>query len=604
MVTPNPQIERMVITQTLNAPKKFKNYLITNKVTTKLLNSLGTSIFRTLTHHSIWGLGVRHLLITLALLFSTISQAQITVQVDRTDIASSESFKLIFVSDGAVDDDPDFSPLDVFFQIINQSKSSNVSIINGTVSRKQTWTLTLFAKQLGKITIPAIAFGTDKSPPAIITISKKNRPSATGSNKDIFIKTEVSEQDVVIGQQILLKVKIFTRLNISSAQLSNPITTGFESVHAQLGQSTQYSTIVNNINYTVLQQNYVITANTSGAGTIEPIILTAETGKSSNRFFDPFGQSKIIKIISEAIKINVAPKPTTAHQLWIPASNVQIKSQISNGPYKSGEPINLTLIIEAEQQVAELLPILPLEKQDAFKIYTDKPVFTNTPNAKGINGKLIQKFAIIPQQEGELILPQYQVQWWNTKTKQFEIAKAPSRTLIIAASNAPVINFNNDRQVKTTNTVQNNANNANNQQIWIWQIVSLCLLIMWLITLRLYLKSKKVAVKVIKSAQPNANKAKQKLIKACLNSNAKQAQLELVAWAKIIYSNDNIVNIKQIKPQVSDNFQIEIDALQQALYSEKQFDWHGFKLAELIKKHKGKKETDSNGVQLKNLYPG
>ena len=83
-----------------------------------------------------------------------LAQAAVTVSVDRNPVRVNESFQLYFESDGSVDGDPDFSPLQQYFQILNRSQSNNISIINGKYQRSLKWTLQVMSKQEGDFIHP------------------------------------------------------------------------------------------------------------------------------------------------------------------------------------------------------------------------------------------------------------------------------------------------------------------------------------------------------------------------------------------------------------------------------------------------------------------
>src|SRR5664280_983569 len=80
--------------------------------------------------------------------------ADIKVSVDRNPVSTDESFQIIFTANESPDDDPDFSPLEQDFSILNQSNSSSSSWINGKSSKTVQWTLNVMAKQTGSLVIP------------------------------------------------------------------------------------------------------------------------------------------------------------------------------------------------------------------------------------------------------------------------------------------------------------------------------------------------------------------------------------------------------------------------------------------------------------------
>ena len=85
--------------------------------------------------------------------------------LDRNPVAVNESFTSPSTRRAASDGEPDFSPLETCFDILNQSQSSRVQIVNGRMDSTKQWQLTLMARDAGRYTLPAIEFGKDRSNP-------------------------------------------------------------------------------------------------------------------------------------------------------------------------------------------------------------------------------------------------------------------------------------------------------------------------------------------------------------------------------------------------------------------------------------------------------
>ena len=126
------------------------------------------------------------ILCLLALLSAPVFAAVIKATPDRDPVRMDETFNLVFSSEESVDDDPDFGPLGKDFDIIGQNQGSQMNFINGKLSKKQEWTLTLSPKHPGPIQIPPIAFGRDRSLPASVTVldSAAASPSSPGGTGD------------------------------------------------------------------------------------------------------------------------------------------------------------------------------------------------------------------------------------------------------------------------------------------------------------------------------------------------------------------------------------------------------------------------------------
>ena len=96
--------------------------------------------------------------------------ADIMVTTDRNPVYLNQSFRLTFEAIGAIDGDPDFSPLEEQLDIISRSHSNSINYINGGYSRRMNWTFTAMARRAGELTLPTIAFGKDQSPSYRLTV--------------------------------------------------------------------------------------------------------------------------------------------------------------------------------------------------------------------------------------------------------------------------------------------------------------------------------------------------------------------------------------------------------------------------------------------------
>ena len=61
--------------------------------------------------------------------------AEVEVSIDRNPVQVSESFQLVFSLDQSPDTEPDFSSLQQHFLILNNSRSSSISIITDKLRR-------------------------------------------------------------------------------------------------------------------------------------------------------------------------------------------------------------------------------------------------------------------------------------------------------------------------------------------------------------------------------------------------------------------------------------------------------------------------------------
>ena len=85
--------------------------------------------------------------------------AEIGLRVEPDPPPAGESFQLVFTAEGAIDDEPDFAPLERDFQILSRNQQTAITLSNGRHTRSTTWTVTVLPKQAGPLLVPPIRFG-------------------------------------------------------------------------------------------------------------------------------------------------------------------------------------------------------------------------------------------------------------------------------------------------------------------------------------------------------------------------------------------------------------------------------------------------------------
>ena len=164
------------------------------------------------------------ILATLTLMLFPLSTfAQAIASIDRSVIGIDETFRLTLrVGESSIRSDPDLSPLENDFEVINNSKSSRYSLVNGKAESTTEWTITLAPRREGKLTIPALRIGSSQTLPLDIRVSKAASKPA-GAQQNLFIEVELDSEDVYVQAQALLTVRVYHSVNLDQgASLSEP----------------------------------------------------------------------------------------------------------------------------------------------------------------------------------------------------------------------------------------------------------------------------------------------------------------------------------------------------------------------------------------------
>ncbi len=578
----------------------------------KNMNTVITSTIRTLLFFSVF--------------FSAVLQAaNITVTTSRNPVALDDSFHLIYEADSSVDDDPDFSPIYKNFDVLNSSQSTNMRSINGSWSMKKTWDLSVIAKDMGKYTIPPIAFGSDISPAIQVNVLNSSSPNSTSSNGQstipakIFLESSLDKKTGWVQAQFIYTIRLLRTVGIASASLTEPESNDPDAIIEKLSEDN-YQTTRNGISYEVFERRYAIFPQRSGQLKINPVTFEGRVNATQPRtIFDQFRMSGQLKRLrSKAVSATVKAAPATINlQDWLPASELQLIEEWSDDTanIKTGDPITRTITIAAQGLTAVQLPDLKFKEIDGLKQYPDKPVVENKPQTNGVIGLKQIKVALIPSKAGSYTLPAIRLQWWNTKTNKNETATIPEKTLT-AVGSASTSSIPAPTQTQTLQTKPNVIDEikpaaaalpVENSIYWQWSTLAFALA--WLVTLFLLFRKPAATgaganTKTETAIFPPLKAAITAVEKHAKNNDAENTRVALIEWARSAYADNTITNLSQISERCSSQLANEIRHLNESLYSPEKPSWNGKTLLAAFKtaRSQDNKQSEKNATALKPLY--
>ncbi|VAW90363.1 Aerotolerance protein BatD [hydrothermal vent metagenome] len=508
--------------------------------------------------------------------------ATITAKSDRNPVAMNESFRLVFEADGRVDDDPDFKALEQSFDIKSQSQGTTMQIVNGSVSQTRQWTLVLMPKSSGRLVVPSIPFGDDKSQSLVIGVTEQAAPTSAANHSVLFIEvsaeTATESGDAYVQSQVIYKARLFRAVNVANASLSEPAISDADAVIEKLGDDREFETTRDGRRYVVLERSYAIFPQQSGKLTISPLTFEGQVVNRSRGMFDVFEPGgKIRRVQSDSVVLNVQAMPAAQEsQQWLPAREVQL---IETWPEEidlskmltAGEPLTWTLTLIADGLTAAQLPAITPVMPDGLKAYPDQARLMNDKKQDTLIGVRQEKIALIPIRAGEYQLPAVEVVWWNSLSGQREVASLPARTLRVSA--APVSNV---ASVAPPAMAEMTARGDVSppvapQQDSDWQIVSALLGFGWLLTASAWWMARR---KVKQNSQDengavvaDVRAVKKAMQRACHDHDAPAAKEALLAWANICWLDDSPKSLAEIAARVDEPFSLEIIHLNSQLYS-------------------------------------
>jgi len=565
--------------------------------------------------HRFW---LSMLLLVCFVLPVNLANAALTASVDRTVISKNDIIQLTIRSDKGPIEQANFSALEKNFSVINKRRSNQISIINGHQKAIYDLTLSLFPIPDGTLTIPAFKSQGESSQPIQIKIST-GITDADQSPDQVFLKTDVSKQEVYVQEQLLFTLRLFHAVGLSEAQLTPLVVEN--AVVRPLGEQKKYQTVRNGIRHSVIEQQYAVTPEKSGQLRLPELVFT---GRTSNR--STYGQSsQYVRTRSTAHVISVLSKPTDYPSAtpWLPTSALNIADSWNKASPQLtvGEPVTRTLTLSALNLDAAQLPDLHLPAVRGLKMYPDQAQSESNVTAAGLIGQRSFSTAIVPTQAGDIEIPAIRVVWWNTDLKQLEETVIPARKLAVLAATNPTIQTTastpelaSAAPAQGTDPQQNDAVHSG-----IWSYLTLLFALLWLVTGFMWWRVKQRVGKALNTSvstelpleQRKQNlKSTYKIFKnACQKNEPKTARQALLNWFRLSQVDTSIQHLMDITQQYQDNELTSlISVLESYLYGKEKTatTWQGAPLLAAIERlEKSRQQSSKNSAsnKLQPLYP-
>jgi len=546
--------------------------------------------------------------------------ASLSSSVNRNTIGINETLTLLVTyADQISTDQLNLGSLKNDFEVLSArpQSSSNMSVINGQVTRQAstTWTILLAPRKEGRLLIPTFSLAGQTSNPITIQVSTANVVPV--SKQPLLVNLSIDNNEIYLGQQLLITLTLSAMQSVRDLS-GDPL--NIEGAHIeQLDQQT-FQRIDNGIARQIVVLKYALFANDAGEITIPSQMFRGVIG-SRRSIFDSFSSQQSQQVIarSKSHKVKINRKPEDSNEPWFPAKNVSIKSTWSGDitSARVGVPITRTIKITAEQQRASVIPPLKRDAQISYKTYSDQPQLENTISAQGIIGTRVESEAIVPSTSGELHLPELRFSWWNTKIKKWQIAILPAETLTVSPALANAVDTNTPVISNIIVNEGSDHNQVDNNWKWLALIFAGLSFVFLLIIFKLKTQLSGTNTSPTTNNKQHINKTEsanwQQLQKSFKSNDIKIIRRDLVDWAQSAFTDDKVTSVQTLIDSVGsllkNNTQLktELIALDRQLYnneakSELNIQTLSTELTQLRKALSNRK-PDSKSNNLAPLYP-
>lgn len=553
---------------------------------------------------------MQSLWLALLLLPAQASAAHVQATLDRDTAQLGDTVTLnLRVSDthGGAVAPPDLDPLNRDFDILGSSQNSSLSVINGHATSTLTFGVALRPKHVGTLQIPALSVAGSQTAPLQLQVTPPDPATATAAHQDVFMEAQVEPAHGYVGQQLSYVLRLYYAQNITDGSLQVPQISGIEA--SQVGDDLHYDTERGGRQYHVLERRYALVPQRAGQFEIPAVGFQGQAvdPNDPNSFF---GVGRTVSASTPALSVSVQAVPANwGKRTWLPARQLSLTLAgwpAAGQPLRVGQPLNLSMQIEATGLAADALPALSLPPLDGATVYPDKPVSGTRRNGQWLVGRRQQNFAVVPERAGTLTVPATSLSWWNVQTDRMEVAQIPARsvTVLPAAGTAALPGA----PVAAATASSTSPPAARHATPWRWLALGSAAL--WLLSVLAWLlwrrRERPAAAVTPPDAAPTSARQCQLAFLAAARGTDSAAQLRcLLAWARA--ERPAIRHLGELAAALGDERQrAAIASLQQRQYAGAPVAGDGAELAEAFRRGFVWRATAAGpdaGDDLPPLYP-
>ncbi len=322
-------------------------------------------------------------------------------------VYANSTFQVSFVLYNALGKNfrpPDLQP----FKIVGGPyNSSQRSIVNGRASSKLSITYDLLAPASGKYTIGSASITVDNktltSDPFTVNVVEDDR-DIDSKGEELFVRAEPDYTEAVIGQQIIVRYKIYTRYDVRRPDRTEE--DNYPGFYAQPIRSVNNRTAVEEIDGKKYTTNvfYVVALFPQQTGTLTIPSTTIQVGvemednDNNNFFFRPL-KRVVLETEPVDIQVNNLPQDTTGTFTGAVGS-YKIASQIQNSQITTDDAVSIKVSFVGDGDIKRIATP-PLNFPENFEVYDPRIIAENTIERNGrLIGRKEIEYLAVPKSPG------------------------------------------------------------------------------------------------------------------------------------------------------------------------------------------------------------
>lgn len=348
------------------------------------------------------------------------------------------------------------------FDVLSTSQSTSTQIINGATTYRKEIHYVIMAKSTGEFTLQgSVEYegSVYKTNALEINVSETSHDEKTDT-KDLFIETNISNDEIYLGQKVVIEYDLYSRYNIENFGFLDEI--NFDgcivSDVPQEDLDADFIYINGNkyINYTV-KQTYLIPIE-SGTYTIPS--YNFQVNVSTDSFFN---SSKPFYLQTESKDLNVEPLPVEGQPANFSGivGKLDLEASYSAREVEYGDSLTLNVTVSGDCNLEGLTKIIHDDIPD-FSIYETEKESEESIEDNQYKAKKEFEIILVPEKNGDITIDPIYISYFDTESKNYQEAKIDGTTIKVNGE-IPQIETQEPNEVTKVDTVKIEQVNYQNQ---------------------------------------------------------------------------------------------------------------------------------------------
>lgn len=342
---------------------------------------------------------------------SVFSQVSFEAITDAREIFEGNYIEVKFTLKNASGKNFQLPSLGDFDILSGPSRSVSTTIINGRRSQELSYTYLFTPKRSGNLIIGSATIEANnqvlKTNPITVKVLESSDQVTDQGDAEYFVKAEIEQKEVFVGQQVKLQYKLYTRINIDNINvLKESEYPGFyvsellkfdSQVKREIIKGSQY--------YTKVLKQVALFPQQAGLLEIEPMQL--QLGIADDRGRSPFGSFfysqplKRISVATNKVELTAKSLPKPFPNDFIGAvGNYKLIASVNKTNPTTDDLIVLKITIDGTGDIKRMTTP-EFEFPSEFEIYPPKIMEDNSLEVNGnIYGKKVIEYLFLPKHPG------------------------------------------------------------------------------------------------------------------------------------------------------------------------------------------------------------